>query len=329
MNSCSRLCCLRTVLAIFLAMAAISGARCLSDVELPTVISGGSDHNIKRWDSSGKLIDTLGTLDDSVTVLRIAPDGSLLSGGADGLVKSWSLADARETRSITAGRSAVTAITVSPDGAVFAVGTADGKISLFNSATGKRLSETAAHAGAVKGLIFTPDGTELISGSADKTIRIWRTVRDSGHLEYRSNIAAHDEAVTGMAAAAGGSLFATVSDDGYLKTWHLDGGLVGRMKVCDHGVSSVAFSPDGRTIATGDRDGKIKLWNAQSSAPMSSVFQHERDRAVLALTFTVSGKALVSGGADKTVRYWNLENGQKIKTIAAHDGEVQALALAP
>lgn len=305
-----------------------------ADGDLPTVVSGGEDHAIKRWDSSGKLIDTLGTLDDSVTVLRVLPNGSIVSGGADGVVKTWSLTDARETQSLTVSRNAVTSIAVSPDGSFLAVGSSDGQISVWNRLTGKRLVEMQAHGSSVQALQITADGVMVISGSADKTIRMWRVLRaarknEMDRLEYKSNIAAHDGSVTAVALANGDAMIATVSEDGYLKTWRLDGGLVGRAKVCDRGVSSVAFSPDGRTIATGDNEGRVRLWNAQTCAPSPSVFLHDKDKPVYALAWTPNGKVLVSGGADKTIRYWNIETGQKIKSIAAHDGAVKALAVVP
>ena len=300
--------------------------------DLPIVISGGTDHAIKRWDSSGKLIDTLGTLDDSVNVIRLLANGSVVSGSADGVVKTWNLADARETQSITVSKSAVTAIAVSPDGPFIAVGSADGEISLWNTDTGKRLAAMQAHGSGVEALQFAAE--LLISGSADKTIRMWRVLRaankrDMDRLEYQSNIAAHDASVTAIALGSSNNLIATVSEDGWLKTWRLDGGLVGRVKVCDHGVASVVFSPDGRTIATGDNDGKVRLWNAQTSAPLATVFFHDKDRPVFALAWTPNGKVLVSGGADSTIRYWNVETGQKIKSIAAQDGAVKALLLVP
>ncbi len=302
--------------------------------DLPTVISGGSDHALKRWDSSGKLIDTLGTLDDAVNVISMLPNGFVLTGGADGEVKTWSLADARETQSLAVSKSAVTAIAVAPAGTFIAVGSADGQITLWNLGTGKRMADMQAHGREVQALQFASDGVLLISGSADKTIRMWKVLRaankrDMDRLEYQSNIAAHDDAVMAIALAPGDGMFATVSEDGWLKTWRLDGGLVGRARVCDHGVASVAFSPDGRTIATGDNDGRVRLWNAQTSTPYATIFYHDKDRPVLTLAFTQNGKVLVSGGADSTIRYWNVETGQKIKSIAAHEGAVKAVLLVP
>lgn len=323
--------------ALFVVCAIVTSpaaAECGAVGDLPTVISGGTDHAIKRWDSSGKLIDTLGTLDDSVNVIRLLPNGSIVSGGADGLVKTWSLADARETRSFAVSKSAVTAIAVAPVGPFIAVGSGDGQITLWNTDTGKRLAEMQAHGSAVQALQFAADGLLLISGSADKTIRMWKVLRAANkrevdRLEYQSNIAAHDDSVTAIALGPGDNLIATVSEDGWLKTWRLDGGLVGRAKVCDHGVASVAFSPDGRVIATGDNDGKVRLWNAQTSAPLATVYIHDKDKPVYSLAWTLNGKVLVSGGADSTIRYWNVETGQKIKSIAAHEGEVKALLLVP
>lgn len=303
-----------------------------SDGDLPTIVSGGTDHTIKRWDSSGKLIDTLGTLDETVNVLRVVSNGFLVSGGADGLMKTWSLTDARETQSLPASKNAITAIAVSPDGLYLVVGGSDGLLSVWNRLTGKRLSELQAHGNSVNALQITSDGVLLISGSGDKTIRVWKVVHaakrsETDRLEYKSNIAAHDDSVMAIDLASADGMLATVSADGWLKTWRLDGGLVGRMKVCDRGVACVAFSPDGNTIATGDNDGKVRLWNAHTSTAMPALFLHDRDKPVYAVAWTANSKVLVSGGADKTIRYWNVETGQKLKTITAHDGAVKTLVL--
>jgi WD40 repeat protein len=320
-------------LLVICAIAAAPAAAKRSTVgDLPEVISGGTDHAIKRWDSSGKLIDTLGTLDDSVNVIRLLSNGSIVTGGADGVVKTWSLADARETQSLTVSKSAVTSIAVAPAGPYIAVGSADGQITLWNTDTGKRLAEIKAHGSAVQALQFAAD--LLISGSADKTIRIWKVLRaankrDMDRFDYQSNITEHDDSVTAIAIGPADNLIASVSEDGWLKTWRLEGGLVGRVRVCDHGVASLAFSPDGNIIATGDNEGKVRLWNAHTSAPIATLFFHDKDRPVYALAWTPNGKVLVSGGADSTIRYWNVETGQKIKSIAAHDGAVKALVLVP
>ena len=305
----------------------------VSGDNLPGVLSGGADHAIKRWDMTGKLAVTVGSHEDTVNVLLISTGASrdiLLSAGADGALKLWSLSEMRSLLTIPTGQDAVLSLAMSPNGALIATGGANSHITLWDRVSGRRLFDVKAHSGGVHALQFTSDGMLLVSGSADRSIRIWRVVgepRRAPQLEYRSNIVAHDDTVTALALSSDDRTLASVSADGYLKLWRMDGGLITRERVCGQGVNALAFSPDGRMLATGDEEGKIRFWNPANGA--SIPFNASHDRGVTALAWAADGKILVSGGADKTVRYWNASNGQKLKSIAAHDGAVKALVVVP
>jgi hypothetical protein len=296
---------------------------------LPAVISAGADHDIKKWDSAGKLVTTIGSHDDAVNALLLVGSDTLISVGAEGACKIWSIADAHLTLNIDAVKGSALSVAVTPDTKTLAIGTAGGKIVLFSRATGKKLAEADAHNDGVRALRFTSDGTTLFSASSDRQMRFWKvTLGSKSALDYQSNISAHDESVNGLVVSPDDRTIATISSDGYLKTWQRNGGgLINRIKVCDHGAAAVAFSPDGRTLATGDEDGRVRLWNASSGAPISTLGSH--DRAVTCLAWSSDGKFVVSGGADKTLRYWSLDQGKQAARITAHDGVVKAVVVLP
>jgi WD40 repeat protein len=297
---------------------------------LPVVISAGADHDIKQWDGTGKLVTTLGSHDDAVNALLLVDSDTLISVGADGACKIWSISGASMTLKIDAVKGSALSVAITPSKSVLAIGTAGGKIDLFLRSTGKKLAEADAHNDGVRALRFSSDGATLFSASADRQMRFWRvTINGSkAALDYQSNISAHDEAVNGLVVSPDDRTIATISSDGYLKTWQRNGGgLVNRVKVCEHGASAVAYSPDGRTLATGDADGKVRLWNAAALTPISTLGSHER--AVTCLAWSSDGKFVVSGGEDKTLRYWSLDQGKQAARIAAHDGTVKAVVVLP
>ena len=297
---------------------------------LPTAISGGEDHDIKEWDGNGKLVTTIGSHDDAVNALLLIDSDTLASVGSDGACKIWSISGARMTLNIDAVKGAALSVAITPNKNVLAIGTAGGKIALFLKSTGKKIGEVDAHNDGVRALHFSSDGGTLFSAGADRQMRFWRvTISGSkATLDYQSNIAAHDEAVNGLVVSPDDRTIATISADGFLKTWQRNGGgLVNRVKVCEHGAEAVAYSPDGRTLVTGDADGKVRLWNATTGAPISTLGSHER--AVTSLAWSADGKFVVSGGEDKTLRYWSLEQGKQAARIAAHDGTVKAVVVLP
>lgn len=310
-------------------------------IPLPSVVSGGSDHCIKRWDAAGRMSATLGAQDSSITVIAMLfimdknrkPVPLLISGGKSGLLKIWGAsedeaANAMPLRSVKAHEGGVTALAVSPNGLLIATGGADAYIRLWDRGTEQMLVEMKAHDAAVQSLRFTPDSKTLVSGGADRLIRIWKVGDGAQTLDYQSTILAHDAGITAIALSPDGLTVASVSADGYLKVWQIMGGsLQKHIRVTGRGVLAVAFSPDGKTIATGDEDGKVRLWNVKTGLAMPFVGSHER--GVYALAWTPDGEMLVSGGGDKTLRYWNVASGRQIARIAAHDGTVQTIAIVP
>ncbi len=297
---------------------------------LPGIITAGGDRAIKRWDMSGKLACTVGVHADTINAIAIVPGSGglkLVSVGSDGWLKVWNIQTATALASIDTHHGAVTALALSPDGRLAATGGTDDQIRLWNLANGHMLAEIKAHGDTVRALQFSRDGARLVSGSADRLIRIWRVGDNGKSLDYRGNILAHDDAVTGIVLPPDDEI-ASVSGDGYLKFWESDnGGLKNRVHVSARGVLAIAISPDGRTIATGDEDGKIHLWNAATGMPVAFMGSH--DRAVCALAWAPDGATLVSGSEDKTVRYWNVAAGRQIARIAAHDGAVKAIVVLP
>jgi WD40 repeat protein len=67
----------------------------------------------------------------------------------------------------------ITAVAISPDGALLASGSDDQTIQLWALETGQRLQVLRGHVGAINDLVFTADSRTLVSGSSDHTIKFW------------------------------------------------------------------------------------------------------------------------------------------------------------
>lgn len=67
----------------------------------------------------------------------------------------------------------ITALAVSVDGSLAAVGLMDGSIRLFDVETGSEISSLEGHAGVITALEFSPDGSILASGGRDGVVILW------------------------------------------------------------------------------------------------------------------------------------------------------------
>ena len=87
-------------------------------------------------------------------------------GGLDRTVRTWSLADGKQTAQMNAP-CPVLSLSVSPDGKTLALGGQDNQVHLLGAVDGKRTLTLKGHAGPVNGVAFTPDGRGLASVSSE------------------------------------------------------------------------------------------------------------------------------------------------------------------
>ena len=239
-----------------IAVAASTGGNPVGTVAFSprgqTFASGGDDASragysgaISLWGMTGSAAISearvsLATGSSVMYSVVFSPDGKILaSGGEDGAIRLWNVADPARPRELgppltaTSGGS-VFSVVFSPDGRILASGGEDGAIRLWNIADPARPRElgpplTTSRFNAVFSLAFSPDGRTLASGNDDGAIRLWNVADPARPREL------------GRPLAAG--------------IWS---------------VNSVAFSPDGRTLASAgdsaDYDGRVGLWDVSDPA---------------------------------------------------------------
>lgn len=216
-----------------------------------------------------------------VNSLCFAASGkSLILGFQDGTVKVRDWITRQETKIISAGSNGVSALQLSPDGLMLAVG-----------GQSKRVGSPAER--------FEPCDVRIYS------------LRDNTLLR---TLQGHQDKIAAMTFSPDGSTLVTCDTyQGAIRVWEVKtGALKETLKGHRYPVRSLAFSPDDLLLASGSSDNSIRLWdfspvaNNQSRETIS-VFGH--NEAVTSILFTADGQ-LLSAGQDRMVKIWKLKKGK-------------------
>jgi len=217
-------------------------------------LSAGDDGTIKRWDMTGRLLQTYAPHNQPVMGIAWHPQGhELVATTLSGQLFRWStegqLLQQWEGHTTTAW-----GVSYSPDGRQFATTSSDQTARLW-SADGQ-LQYTLNHDETVWRVAFSPDGSMVVTGSADKTAKIWRTVDGS----LVATLQGHGASVWGVAFSPDGKRVITGSVDESIKLWDLDGQLLTTLQGHGSGVRALALRQDGEILASLSDDGSLVFW---------------------------------------------------------------------
>jgi WD40 repeat protein/beta-lactamase regulating signal transducer with metallopeptidase domain len=200
--------------------------------------------------------------DAVVAVLAPGQGRALYSMSQDQTVLGWKPAGAPRPAppAYRAGRGAVTAVALSPDGRTLATGGRDGIIRLWDVAAGTERTTLPGHPGGVTALRFASAG-RLVSAGADERVRAWDLTsgRAVGTViqatdDLRIALSPDGRTVAIVGAKVSGVLL-----------WDLkDGGPVRQLGETADAATAAAFTPAGDRLATGYADGKVRLWELAS-----------------------------------------------------------------
>ena len=110
---------------------------------------------------------------ERVHALAFAPDGRTLLVSAGPLALLWDTETGFFVRTFSAGGERFSAVAISADGALGALGTSSGAVRLVRLVDGATLLDLTGAGGEVRSVAFAPDGRALASGTRGGQVRVW------------------------------------------------------------------------------------------------------------------------------------------------------------
>jgi len=225
------------------------------------VTAYGDDGAITGRDREGQELFTF-SYGERVYSVSFSPDGKVLAvGGLMNDVIIFDLETRQTVADLVADHEYITNLVFSPDGQTLLVSyeRPENIMKTWDTAT---WLETATFTHVTDRIdyhdvLFTPDGKQLVIASTEAVeIKFWDLETQKVTQEFPE----HTRAPYQIAFSPDGSLLASASDDGTLRFWDMETGVIVKTIRNGHETGAVAFSPDGTLIAFSVWGKGVQVW---------------------------------------------------------------------
>lgn len=250
-----------------------------------------------------------------VTSVAIAPNDSLIASVAAKTIYFWNR-DGEILDSLVVG-SDIKALTFSPNGQQFAIGTAQ-DAQLWTAQKPYRKINTMLHPDWVNAIVFSPDGQLLFTAGRDGIARLF----DINGKELLQ-LATHQGEIADVAFSGIGNILLTGSWDGTAKLWNRSGVLLYTLDAHQDRILSVQFSENTNKILTTSRDKTAMLWDI--NANVLHQFKGHKKRVNTAHLLQ-NDEFILTTSDDYTLQLWDTI-ANPISTYKGHQNFVHDVAV--
>jgi WD40 repeat protein len=304
----------------------------------------GSRYNdsMRIWDArTGKIVNALGGPNNDITDFSFSDDGQFLVGAAGGSAWIWDLLPGKEPQklelypverngNLNLYTNTVTAVAMSLDKNILAVGTSEHTLKLYDRKTLALLRELPGHAATIRRLRFSPDGHFLVSIDQDGIVIVWDV--DSG--KQAATLDHYGSPTNGALIGNDGNLISW----GEGNVWTLNVPTLNVLQTTRVGAGFIlGASPAGNLLAVYEPF-SVSLYDAQSCKLIQKLegeaedpwveyyCEGQAERKFYAASFSQDGGRLATAGAGG-VWYYDTVNRRLLQQYPGSNA--QKLALSP
>lgn len=227
------------------------------------MVVAGTMYGGVHWVDLNNPANTLNIAHHQKGVYSMLPlDEHLFTGGGDGILTRWSVAERRSLESLQLSHQSLRGMAYCQSRNEIAVGASDHQIYLLDATSleVKAVIEKA-HSNSVFCVAYTPDGNTLLSGGRDAMLRTWDLTQQNQMIQ---NLPAHRFTINDILWHPNGQHFFTASRDKTIKVW--DGHTFELLKVIEgirdqghlNSVNRLHWQADHLISASDDRS--LLLW---------------------------------------------------------------------
>jgi len=278
------------------------------------------------WETASRRVVSRVTFGTGYHLLAVSLDGriGILAGGES--VAVWDVeGESVEPLGGSEGPDYVSAVAITPDGAVGAYGGGDRTLRVFDVCSLKELRSYRGHSQAVTALALRADGKLAVSGGADGTVRLWDTSRESTP-PIAPELAGK---LRSLAIVRPNKVALCQREDGKVRYYMLDSG----QDMTWQDTPGLAIGADARFCFSRSGNAAVQGWDMRTGRKYNFVFDEVPKSAdpknpilsLLTLQVAAAAPRAISAGTDR-IWVWDLQNGLCTSSLPV-PGELRALAV--
>jgi len=254
-----------------------------------------------------------------VTALAFDPSGQVLAtGGADTVIRLWSVADGSLTGELPGIGEGVSALAYAPAGSADAVllasGGAEGTVVVWDTEAREQTDARQVSETPIVGLVFSGDGATVATISEDEVVGLWSVPA----LDELGAFAG-EGTTDGVAVAftPDGTNAIVAAGDGTAVVWDLVEGEELRVVGTDvDDATTLALNADGTELAMRhDEDLTVSVWALTTDIASASLVGHADQVTVAA--FAPNRAVLATAALDHALRLWDLDAASQDVTLTS------------